>query len=239
MPLPGTDCYLLQVKQPETAASGHSLAEIYPVLGLRIRAGEHLELTGMDDATLVALAEVAVSGIHDPSWSPFYQDWTAFEPDILRRNFLQHHWGVRAEFGPSKWTLDLAVWWDGELVGAQGISTEHYLVTRTGETGSWLGRAHQGKGIGTLMRRAFCAFMFDHLEARTVSSAAFVDNAPSLAVSRKVGYRPNGMAVKVRRGVAADNQQLLLLPTDLHRGGLELEVTGASGVRELIGLDSH
>ena len=61
-----------------------------------------------------------------------------------------------------------------------------------GETGSWLGMKHHGRGIGTVMRQALCAFMCDHLDAAEVTSAAFVDNHASLAVSRKVGYRENG-----------------------------------------------
>lgn len=39
------------------------------------------------------------------------------------------------------------------------------------------------------MRQVMCAFLFDHL---AITSSAFTDNPASLAVSRKVGYRPNG-----------------------------------------------
>lgn len=87
------------------------------------------------------------------------------------------------------------------------------------------------------MRRALCAFLFDHLDARTITSAAFVDNPASLAVSRKVGYRPNGVEAKVRRGEAVASQQLLLRPEDFDGGGLAVEATGVSGVRRMLGLD--
>ena len=89
-------------------------------------------------------------------------------------------------------TLDLAVRVDGQLAGVQGFSTKDYLVVRTGETGSWLGATFQGRGLGTAMRQAMCALLFDHLDAEEVTSAAFTDNPASLAVSRKVGYTDNG-----------------------------------------------
>lgn len=191
----------------------------------------------MTDEDLAELAEVARAGIHDPSWTPFMVDWTAVPDEELGIRFLQYHWGQRAQFSAAAWTLDLGVWWEGRLVGAQGVSTSDYLTTRTGETGSWLGRDFQGHGIGTAMRQAICAFLFDHLDALTVTSAAFVDNGPSLAVSRKIGYRPNGVETKPRRGEPATSQQLLLLPEDFVRGPAPLEVEGVEAVRKLIGLD--
>ncbi|HET8589361.1 MAG TPA: GNAT family protein [Nakamurella sp.] len=55
------------------------------------------------------------------------------------------------------WTLPLGVWWDGTLVGSQGLEASNFLITRTAETGSWLDRQHQNRGIGTAMRQAICA----------------------------------------------------------------------------------
>ena len=104
------------------------------------------------------------------------------------------------------------------------------------ETGSWLGLAHQGRGIGTRMRQAVCAYAFDHLGAEEVTSGAFLDNPASLAVSRKVGYRPNGVVrLKRRDGEMALNQKLVLTPADLRRGE-PLEVVGAEDLRSFLGL---
>jgi RimJ/RimL family protein N-acetyltransferase len=113
-------------------------------------------------------------------------------------------------------------------------------VTRSGETGSWLGRAHQGKGIGTAMRQVICSFLFDHLDAAEIESAAFMDNPASLAVSRKVGYRENGVSrLKRREGELAVSQRLRLLPEDLVRPAEPLRVTGLEGLRRMIGLDER
>jgi RimJ/RimL family protein N-acetyltransferase len=132
--------------------------------------------------------------------------------------------------------LDLVVRREGVVVGTQGFATRDYLVTRSGETGSWLGAAYQGRGIGTEMRQAMCAFLFDHLEAAAITSGAFLDNPASLAVSRKVGYVDNGIRRMARRGELAENQQLLLTPATFVRGA-PITVEGLAPVRRLIGID--
>ncbi len=214
-----------------------SLADAFPPLGLRIRAGD-VELSGATDADLAVLAGLAAAGVHEPERMPFLVPWTDTPPDQLPPMFLQYHWRCRADFSPAGWRLDLAVRHRGTLVGLQGISTEHYLVTRTGETGSWLGLAHQGKGVGTEMRRALCTFLIDHLDAAEITSGAFTDNPASLAVSRKVGYRENGARRLERRpGELAVEQQLVLTPGDLVRGE-SIEVEGVAAFRRFIGLDA-
>ena len=58
-----------------------------------------------------------------------------------------------------------------------------------------------------------CAFVFDHLDAVQITSGAFTDNPASLAVSRKVGYRENGVVRRERRpGEVATTVELLLTP---------------------------
>lgn len=214
-----------------------SIVDAFPVLGLRITAGG-LVLHGIDDDTIAELAELAGRGVHPPELMPFSHPWTDTPPDQFQLRFAQYHWGVRAAFSPDDWSLDLVVRWQGEVVGTQGFRAHHYLLTHTGETGSWLGREHQGRGIGTRMRQAMCAFLFDCLDAQEIASAAFVDNPASLAVSRKVGYVPNGMRRLERRpGEWQYSQALLLTPEALVRGP-EITVEGLAPVRRLIGLEA-
>lgn len=139
---------------------------------------------------------------------------------------------MRAAFSPEAWTLDLAVRRDGVIVGVQGVVTTDFVVTRTGSTGSWLGREFQGQGIGTLMRQAMCALLFDHLGATEVTSAAFTDNPASRAVSRKVGYADNGTdRVRRRPGELAISQRLVLTPEAFVRPAAPLSVTGVQPLR--------
>lgn len=95
--------------------------------------------------------------------------------------------------------------------------------------------AGQGQGLGTRMRQTACALAFDHLGAERVTSSAFADNPSSLAVSRKVGYRPNGHRWLARRGEVAEQEALLLTPETFVRGE-PIEVTGADALKEFTGL---
>jgi RimJ/RimL family protein N-acetyltransferase len=210
-------------------------AALLPLLGLRITAGP-VELRGVTDDLLGPLAELAGRGIHDPGTMPFSVPWTLAPADELPRKFAQFHWQQRANFTPERWAADLAVFWDGELAGLQGFNTSDYLVTRTGETGSWLGRAFQGRGIGTAMRQVMCAFAFDCLDAEYVTSGAFTDNPASLAVSKKTGYTETGWQRVARLGEPATLRGLVLVPDDLVRYEHDLSVEGLGPFRDSIGL---
>lgn len=215
-----------------------TLADLFPPVGLTIEAGP-LVLRGITDDILVDLCDLAARGIHDPISMPFYFPWTDVPAEELARNTAAYHWRARAGFTPQDWGLHLAVFHEDRLVGTQGFETSHFLVTRTGETGSWLGREFHGRGIGTAMRQVICASAFDNLDAAAITSGAFLDNPSSLGVSRKLGYRPNGIRrLERRKGELALNQSLLLTPEDFVRGSHPLEVSGLAGLRTFIGLDA-
>lgn len=212
------------------------LADIFPPLGLRVEAGP-VVLRPITDELLPALVELSMRGIHDPGAMPFFYPWTTAPAEEQPLNYARFHWGVRANWNRDLWDLEFAVEYEGELVGCQGFMTGSYLVTRTGETGSWLGREFQGRGIGTVMRQTICAFVFDHLDAEEITSAAYTDNPASNAVSRKVGYQPNGVLRKTRRlGEWHSSQQWVLTPQTFVRGPA-LTVTGVEPFRRFIGLE--
>ena len=213
-----------------------TVAAALPLLGLRITAGP-VELRGVTDDLIVPLADLASAGIHDPDFMPFYGPWSLTPPEQMPRCVGQFHWGRRAGFSVADWGADFAVFYDGELVGSQGIAAKDYLITRTGETGSWLGRRYQGKGIGTAMRQVICAFVFDCLDAEEITSAAYADNPASLAVSRKCGYTLNGREPRSRMGKVATLQRVVLEPANLVRYSNELTVEGVTEFRRSIGLD--
>lgn len=212
-------------------------ATALPLLGLRIAAGP-VELRGITDDLLGPLAELAIKGVHDPDHMPFLVPWSIAPAEQMPRNMAQFHWGQRAAFSPEKWSIDLAVFYDRQLVGSQGFGTSDFLVTRIGETGSWLGREFHGRGIGTAMRKVICAFLFDHLGAEYITSSAYADNPASLGVSRKCGYRENGMTVLKRNDQPATLQRLILEPGNLVRYQHELTVEGLPEFRRSIGLDA-
>jgi RimJ/RimL family protein N-acetyltransferase len=206
----------------------------WPLRDLVLRT-PRLELRPDDDAGLAELVEVARGGVHPPDEMPFLVPWTDADPRDLGRGMLQYFWSQRADLAPERWTLDLLVRRDGRVVGVQGLSGRRFAVTREVSTGSWLGLPHQGDGVGTEMRAAVLLFAVDHLGAVRARSSAFTDNARSLRVSEKLGYRPDGTSTEVRRGRSTLDRRLVLEAADLVRPEWELEVEGVDGVRELLG----
>mgnify|MGYP001545028395 CR=1 FL=1 len=211
-----------------------SIPELFPPRGLRITSGP-LELRGIGEPEMLALLDVVRDGVHDPATMPFSFPWTDAPADELPLNYLQ--WWSRhvTDWTPAAWSIDLAAVWEGEVVGVQGVTTRDFLVTRGGETGSWVGRRFHGRGIGTAMRRAWVAFLFGHLGFEYVTSSAFVDNAASLRVSEKLGYRPNGSVWYARRGERAECRRLLLRREDF-TGAPPIAVEGVEAARRFIGI---
>ncbi len=141
---------------------------------------------------------------------PFAVAWTDVTPAERSRSVLQYHWRQWATLEPSDWTLDLVVGHDGVIVGTQGLSGRDFAIRREVSTGSWVGQKYQGRGIGTEMRAAVLYLAFEGLAAQSATSGAYADNAASLAVSRKLGYRDDGIDWHVVRGEPAVLRRLRL-----------------------------
>lgn len=182
-------------------------AVLWPLASLRLRT-PRLELRFPTETDLYALAEVAAAGVHDPEVQPFSFPWTDVPPRERARNTLQYHWRLWGSWQPNNWSLGLVVRHAGSVVGTQSIFARDYAVLREVGTGSWLGLAHQGQGIGTEMRNAVLQLAFEGLGARYATSGAFTDNPASLAVSRKLGYADDGLESHVRRGEPGIVQRL-------------------------------
>jgi RimJ/RimL family protein N-acetyltransferase len=175
---------------------------VWPLFDLRV-VTPRLELRAIDDEMALALAQLAARGVHDPGFMPFAVEWTDVQGPELLRNTMQFYWRCRAEWSPESWNLNMAVVLDGELVGTTGLMGNHFPELRRFETGSWLGRAFQGRGIGTEMRIASVHLGFAGLDAVAATTVAFDDNPSSLGVTRKLGYTANGESHRLRRGAPA------------------------------------
>ncbi|MFC5746422.1 GNAT family N-acetyltransferase [Actinomadura rugatobispora] len=170
----------------------------WPLFRLRVRT-PRLELRLPTLQELDALAQLSTEGVHPPDRMPFAVPWTDLPPAERARGLMQFHWRQLAVWTPEDWDLQLGVFLDGRIVGVQGIGARDFTILREVGTGSWLGQRHQGQGIGTEMRAAVLELAFTGLGAESAVSAALTDNAASYAVSRKLGYRPNGTArIRVR-----------------------------------------
>lgn len=181
----------------------------WPLFDLVVRT-PRLELRLPTDDELVELGRLAAAGIHAPEEMPFAHPWSRQSSPQLEGGVLQFHWRARGQWAPERWELPLGVWCEGVLVGTQALLADDFAVTRQASSGSWLGRAHQGRGIGREMRAAVVHLAFAGLGARLVRTEAFLDNAASLAVSRALGYVEDGYDDRVREGSAARLQRFRL-----------------------------
>jgi RimJ/RimL family protein N-acetyltransferase len=212
------------------------MSELWPFEALAVRT-PLLELRWPSPADLYALAELAVEGVHDPDFQPFTFPWTDAAPTERGRSVLQWFWRQAGAIKPETWVLNLVTVVHGTVVGTQGLDTIDFPTLREAETGSWLGRAHQGRGIGTEMRSAIVHLAFEGLGAEHVVSSAYTDNGPSLGVSRKVGYAEDGIIRKIRRGRADTLIRLRLTRSDWEaRRRTDISITGLEECLPLLGL---
>ncbi|MER7698869.1 GNAT family protein [Streptomyces sp. NPDC096095] len=181
----------------------------WPLYGLRLRTPRlELRLPGLE--LLDELASVAAGGVHAPGRMPFTVPWTDGRPEEVGRGVLQHVLGTVADWSVQDWTLSLAVLHEGRAVGRQDLSGRGFAVRRQVQTGSWLGLAFQGRGLGTEMRAAALHLAFAGLGARYAVSSAMTDNPRSLGVSRRLGYTDDGLETDIVRGAPVTLRRLRL-----------------------------
>ncbi|MEY4173524.1 MAG: hypothetical protein RI900_689, partial [Actinomycetota bacterium] len=197
-----------------------------------------LQLVPIDDDIATRLAALAAEGIHDPVSMPFAVPWTDAPSPELERNALRFHWRNRAELSSSAWALNFGVVVDGALVGSTGMVANGFTEHRSLETGSWLGRSFQGRGIGREMRIATLHLGFDGFGARVATTAAFDDNPASLGVTRSLGYVHTATVLKERRGTMAASMRFEMSSAHFaqHVRRADVELHGVADCLPLLGL---
>ncbi len=173
-----------------------------------------LELRYPSLQDLDELGERAAEGVHEAGVMPFLFPWSEAAPADRARNTVQYHFRRWGELSPAKWSLDFVVVFEGQVVGTQALTGEDFAVLREVGSGSWLGRRFQGRGIGTEMRAAVLHLAFEGLGAEHAITAAFEDNHSSLAVTRKLGYRENGVTLHNRQDRAVITRDFRLSRED-------------------------
>ena len=175
-------------------------------------------------------------GIHDPATMPFLFPWTDVPSPERERASLQFWWRSRADWSPDSWVFNGAVFVDGRPVGMQDMRAKTFSSLRTVSTGSWLGREHQGRGLGKEMRAAVLHLAFEGLGAVEARSGAWNDNLVSHRVSQSLGYRQLEGALALRRG-KPDRLVEFVLDRDtwLARRRNDIEITGLEPCLELFG----
>ena len=220
---------------PQTPAALPSLGELFPPLGLVVRAGE-LALRPFADQDLPEYTALIRRPIFEDPDSPQVFPWYRAEPEVRVREALRFQWRLRCGISPESWTLPFGVWAGGRLIGAQDVSAVRFAERRTVTSGSWLTLDAHGNGCGKLMRQAMLVLAFDHLGALRAESAAVVGNAPSYGVSRACGYIDNGTEISTIPGSSEEQQRFLVTPELLRRPDVPVEVEGLTpALREMLG----
>jgi RimJ/RimL family protein N-acetyltransferase len=206
--------------------------DVSALFGLRLRT-PRLELRLPTHDELIDLRELARAGVHPPDEMPFAVAWT--DEPYSEEWVVAFHEQQREAWRPEAWDLELGVWAHGELAGVQGLFAQHFRVSRTVGTGSWLGSRFQRHGIGTEMRTAVLELAFRGLGAEVARSGAIEGNSASLRVSEKLGYRVVGNGTVSPRGVEVGHTDVELLREDWEPP-FAVEIGGLASCRPLFGL---
>ena len=205
------------------------LAVVTPRLRLEYATDDHLE----------GLALFRDGRVVQPGEEPFDGDASFYdEPPGAMRRAMTGEWGARARTSPTWWHLSFAVLVDGELVGQQNITAEDFPTLRTVESWSMLDRARRNQGIGREMRAAVLHLAFAGFGAQRAESDAFADNVASAAVSRALGYEPNGSYLATRPSGGAEMRRFLLTREQWEtRRRTDIELVGVDGALDVLGID--
>jgi RimJ/RimL family protein N-acetyltransferase len=204
------------------------LIDHWPLRGLQLTT-ERLVLRQPDEEELAALADVAAAGVHQPGEQPFLTPWTEVPPAERARHVLQGYWDDLSSWTPQKWALQLGVFRDGVPIGIVALRATDFAILREVKTWSWLGLEHHGQGFGTEARQALLHLAFAGLDAEAALTEVFQDNAGSQGVSRKLGYRPDGISRDVLHGKPVVSDRLRLVRDDWQP--VPVEITGLEQCR--------
>jgi RimJ/RimL family protein N-acetyltransferase len=209
----------------------------YPPLQVEVRT-PRLTLCAATDDRLELLLPVVRAGVATTEPLPFDDPMSLYEDNPTREwRWLRAVWKARARVEPDWWRLNFVVMVDGAAAGMQDLIGVDFPTFGAATTFSWLGPQFRGRGFGLEMRSAVLHLAFAGFAAREASSEAFVDNDASNAVSRSLGYEPNGSTWATRRGE----------PAALHRWRLtrdrwegrrrsDIELVGVEACRTVLGL---
>lgn len=144
-----------------------------------------------------------------PNWRD-YHEWVALRG--ASRSFLEP-WEPRwapDELERSAWRIRLARYQDeyiqgsalaffiyenanGKLVGGITLGNIRYGVAQTGHIGYWIGERYAGQGYMVDALRLVVRHAFDTLRLHRIEAACIPDNARSVRVLEKAGFRREGL----------------------------------------------
>ncbi len=211
------------------------LEDHWPLLHLRLTT-PRLQLRLPTDDELSVLADVAAGEVHRPGERPYLTPWTDLPPAERARYVIQQHWNRRGEWTPQSWALELGVFLDQQPIGMVVLKARDFPALREVRTESWLGIDHHRRGLGTEARTALLHLAFEELGAVSAVTEVFQDNAASQGVSRKLGYRPDGISRDILDGQVVVSDRLRVDRADWQASSqTPVTVTGLRRCRSFFG----
>lgn len=154
------------------------------------------------------------------------------------RLVYRDYWRSMGTWSPSSWSLDFVVEHQGTAVGVQSLEAEDFPALGTVDSGSWLASSVRGRGIGVAMRTAVLSLAFDNLGALAAVTSARRDNGASLGVSKRLGYRGNGVSLNASGSGLVELTHLRLTRDEWQASGqgCQVEVAGLTPCLPWFGL---
>lgn len=90
--------------------------------------------------------------------------------------------------------MPFVVTWDGRMVGQVTVNQITLGSARAASIGYWVAQGHAGRGIIPTAVALVCDHLFEALLLHRIDIAIRPENAPSLAVVRKLGFEEVGLA---------------------------------------------
>jgi RimJ/RimL family protein N-acetyltransferase len=205
------------------------LSDHWPLRQLRLNT-ERLVLRAPSEEDIADLADVAAGDVHEVDERPFLTPWTDLPPAERARYVIQQYWSRLGAWTPDAWALELGVFQNDRPLGIVALKAREFAILREVRTASWLGLAHHGQGLGTEARAALLHLAFAELGAEAALSEVFQDNASSQGVSRKLGYRPDGISRDALHGQPVVSDRLRLTREDWRQSNrAQVGVSGLDG----------
>ncbi|MBB2985308.1 GNAT family N-acetyltransferase [Terracoccus luteus] len=180
-------------------------ASAWPLHGIRL-VGDGVRLRVLTEADLDEVVGALPDDVElNPSATPYAG---LDERGNRGAAVAQAYWRALGTWSPDDWALPFVAHHDGALVGVQWLEGPDYRVERTVDSSSWLVSEARGRGLGTAMRAAVLTLAFGPLAAVAAVSSAVADNAASLGVSRRLGYRDTHTSVLPHSGAPLQHVRL-------------------------------
>jgi ribosomal-protein-alanine N-acetyltransferase len=106
---------------------------------------------------------------------------------------------------------------ENKVLGGASLSHVKRRAAQSAMLGYWMGQRHSGHGIMSQAVLALCRHAFSHLRLERIEAACLPENAASIRVLEKAGFRLEGHARQYLsiNGTRRDHRLFALLPEDL------------------------